>query len=159
MGKCSGVVVIALERLFVMAGSEKRGGASETRLADLKLATSWNQIEAALAYARGYPLLVLVEEGVRPDGLLEKGFDWYVQTVKLESASLNTPVFNGVLASWKAKLARAPEGKLTATTNPTDMTVAQLLGSLKASQLWSLLVALAAVVAGAFALGAKLIGS
>jgi hypothetical protein len=153
------VVVIALERLFVATGSEKRGGASETKLADLKIATSWNHIEAALAYSRGYPLLVLVEEGVRPDGLLEKGFDWYVQSVKLDAASLNTPLFNGVLASWKAKLSRASESKPAATTNPTDMTVAQLVGSLKASQLWSLLVALAAAIAGAFALGAKLIGS
>jgi hypothetical protein len=159
MAKCSGVVVIALERVFVAAGSEKRGSASETKLTDLKLATSWNQIEASLAYARGYPLLVLVEEGVRPDGLLEKGFDWYVQTVKLDPVSLNTPVFNGVLASWKAKLSQVQPSKPSSPTNPSEMTIAQILGGLKAAQLWSLLVALAAVIAGAFALGAKLIGS
>ena len=111
MAQCSGVVVIALERLFVVAGAEKRGGDSETKLADLKLATSWNQIEATLAYAYGCPLLVLVEEGVRADGLLEKGFDWYVQTVRLDPASLNTPVFNGVLASWKGKLSKSEARK------------------------------------------------
>src|SRR5262245_30321892 len=137
LGKCSGVVVIALERVFAPTGSEKRGGANESRHVDLKIATPWNQIEAALAYARGYPLLVLVEEGVRADGLLEKGFDWYVQTVKLDAAALNTPVFNGVLANWKTKLSKVPEAKSTAAANPGEMTVTQLLSALKTSQLWS----------------------
>jgi hypothetical protein len=39
-----------------------------------------------------------------------------------------------------------------------DLTLVELIGMLKPSQLWSVLVALAALVAGAFALGAKLIG-
>ena len=105
------------------------------------------------------PCICRVEEGVRPDGLLEKGFDWYVQTVKLDPASLNTPVFNGVLASWKAKLSQVQANTPSPPTNLSEMTIAQILGGLKAGQLWSLLVALAAVIAGAFALGSKLIGS
>jgi len=87
------------------------------------------------------------------------GFDWYVQTVKLDPTSLSTPVFNGVLASWKAKLSQVQPSGPSLPTSPSEMTIAQILGGLKAGQLWSLLVALAAVVAGAFALGAKLIGS
>jgi hypothetical protein len=159
MGKCSGIVVIALERIFVEAGAEKRGGAAEKQLAAEKIATPWNQIEGALAYARGYPLLVLVEEGVRADGLFETSLFWHVQTVKLDATSLNTPMFNGVLASWKAKLMLPAQSKPSEIANPSEMTVSQLLGSLKAAQLWSLLLALAAVIAGAFAIGAKLIGS
>lgn len=158
MNRCSGVVVIALERLYCAQGSEKRGGPSESPLANVKLATAWNQVEAAMAYSRGVPLLVLVEDGLRADGLLEKGFDWYVQTVKLDQSSLHTQVFNGVLASWKEKLSPRTKQQASGTANPGELTVGQLLGALKPGQLWSVLAALAAVVTAAFALGAKFIG-
>jgi hypothetical protein len=158
MDRCSGVVVIALERLHIAQGSEKRGGPNESALSNVKIATAWNQVEAAMAYCRGVPLLVLVEDGLRPDGLLEKGFDWYVQTVKLDPSSLHTQVFNGVLASWKDKLGARAKQQPTRTPNPGELSVGELLGALKPAQLWSVLAGLAAVIAAAFALGAKLIG-
>jgi hypothetical protein len=159
MASCSGVVVIALERLYIETGSEKRGGSAQAPLGHIKVATPWNQIEATMGYVRKLPLLVLVEEGVRADGLLEKGLDWYVQTVTLDSASLSTPTFNGVLASWRQKMAATPAASAKPAEPaalPQDMTVAQLLGALKPAQLWSTLGALAAALAGAFALGGKL---
>jgi hypothetical protein len=156
MESCSGVVVIALERLYIEAGTEKRGGPSQAPIGSIKIATPWNQIEATMGYVRKLPLLVLVEEGVRADGLLEKGLDWYVQTVTLDGSSLSTATFNGVLASWKQKMS-APVPKLSLpATSPNEMTVAQLLGALKPAQLWSTLGALAIALAGVFALGAKL---
>jgi hypothetical protein len=158
MNRCCGVVVIAMERLHVAQGSEKRGGPNESALSDVKIATAWNQIEATMAYCRGFPLLVLAEEGLRADGLLEKGFDWYVQSIKVDPSSLHTQVFNGVLASWKEKLGARSKPQTTGTANPGELTVGQLLGALKPAQLWSALAALAGVVAAAFALGAKLIG-
>jgi len=112
-----------------------------------------------LAHCRGYPLLVLVEDGVRTDGLLEKGFDWYVQTIKLDVSSLHTPEFNGVLASWKEKIRLAGKQQKAPASNPADLTVGQLLGALRPAQLWSLLAAMAGVIGAAFALGATLIGS
>jgi len=157
MDKCQGVVVIALERLYVEVGSEKRGGNSQAAISSVKIATPWNQVEATMGYGRKLPLLVLVEEGVRADGLLEKGFDWYVQTVSLNRESLNTPIFNGVLSSWKQKLVATPMKTVQAVATPSDMTIAQLLGALKPTHLWSTLVALATALAGAFALGAKLV--
>jgi hypothetical protein len=48
--------------------------------------------------------------------------------------------------------------KLARDKAVADLTVAELLGSLKPGQLWSLLGALAALVAGAFAMGSKLFG-
>ena len=156
LDNCQGVVVIALERLYIQVGSEKRGGQSESGIGNLKIATPWNQIEATMGYARKLPLLVLVEDGVRADGLLEKGLDWYVQTVTLTRESLNTAIFNGVLASWKQKMTATPHRQALPTVQPNEMTVAQLLGALKPAQLWSTLAALAVALAGAFALGAKL---
>ena len=77
LDNCSGTVVIALERAYFPNGTDKRGGPKETPLADIKLATPWNQIEAAMAYSRGHPLMVIVEQGIKSEGLLERGYDWY----------------------------------------------------------------------------------
>ena len=156
MDSCSGVVVIALERLYVESGIEKRGGSSQSAIGGIKVATPWNQIEATMGYVRKLPLLVLVEEGLRADGLLEKGLDWYVQTVTLDNSSLNTATFNGVLASWKQKMSAPAIKPSSLSAPPIEMTVAQLLGALKPAQLWSTVGALAAALAGAFALGGKL---
>lgn len=158
MDECSGTVVIALERMYFPAGTEKRGGPKEVPLTEIKLPTPWNQIEAAMAHSRGHPLLVIVESGIKSEGLLERGYDWYVQWVKPEAAALNTSEFNGVLASWKQKMVQLPK-KPAPDKAVADFTVAELLGSLKPSQLWSLFGALAALVAGAFALGARFFGS
>ena len=149
--------MIALERSYFASGTEKRGGFKEIAIADVKLPTPWNQIEAAMAYASGLPLMVVVEAGLKSEGLLERGYDWYVQSVKPEAAALHTNEFNGVLASWKQKMIETPKKAPTSRT-PSDLTVAELLGGLKPVQLWSVLVALAAIVAGAFALGGKLFG-
>jgi hypothetical protein len=158
MDRCSGVVVIALERLYVEQGAEKRGGPNQDSLSKVKIATPWNQVEAAMAYCRGFPLLVLVEDGLRADGLLEKGFDWYVQTIKVDPSSLHTQIFNGVLANWKDKLKAQDKRQSASPSNLTELTVGQLLGALRPAQLWSVLVALAGVIAAAFAVGAKLFG-
>ena len=156
MESCAGVVVIALERLYIENGTEKRGGPSHAPIGSMKIATPWNQIEATMGYVRKLPLLVLVEEGVRADGLLEKGLDWYVQTVTLDRASLTSTTFNGVLADWKQKMSTPAQKSLNPIALPGEMTVSQLLGALKPAQLWATVGALAAALAGAFALGGKL---
>lgn len=157
MDKCSGAVVIALERSYFPTGVDKRGGPKESPLADVRLPTPWNQIEAAMSYARGLPLMVIVEAGLKSEGLLERGYDWYVQWVKPEVAALQSNEFNGVLASWKEKMTIG-SNKGAPAKPPAELTVAELIGGLKPVQLWSVLAALAALVAGAFALGGKLFG-
>jgi len=125
--------------------------------------TAWNQIEAAMAYSRGLPLLVLVDEQMRCDGLLEKGNDWYVQQVKVLPESLASIEFTGVLESWRDRLtARAAKvaspAEDLAKPDPAKMSMAQLVMLLKPPQLWAALVAVVGALAGAFALGAKLFG-
>ena len=155
--KCSGSVVIALERSHFQSGLEKRGGPKETELNDVKLPTPWNQIEAALSYARGLPLLVIVETGLKSEGLLENGYDWYVQTLTIDAAELNSAEFNGVMSSWKEMMLQKPQKALLAK-GTEELTVAEIFGSLKPAQLWSVIVALGAVIAGAFALGGRFLG-
>jgi hypothetical protein len=158
LDKCSGTVVVALERTYVASGVDKRGGPKEAPLADIRLPTPWNQIEAAMAYSRSHPLLVIVESGLKSEGLLERGYDWYVQWVKPDPAALNTPEFNGVLANWKEKMAQ-PAKKRGQAKAVSEFTMAELVGGLKPAQLWALLTAVVAVVGGAFALGGKVFGS
>jgi hypothetical protein len=119
MEKCVGTVVVALERSYFPSGLEKRGGTNEKELFETRLATPWNQIEAAMSYCRGLPLLVIVDESLKREGLLEPGYDWYVQTVPLEITHLNTPEFNGVLASWKKKI----EAIISEPSKPSETTI------------------------------------
>ena len=157
LNKCSGTVVIALERLYFPSGIEKRNGLKQSSLSETSLPTPWNQIEAALSYSRGLPLLVIVANEIRSEGLLEPGYDWYVQRVEPTANSLHSNEFNGVLASWKGKVANQPKKQIQ-STDPSQMTIGQLLAAVKPAQLWSVLIALAALVAGAFGLGVRLSG-
>ena len=163
MEHCSGIVVIALERSYFPAGLDKRGGPRQASLADVRLPTPWNHIEAAMAYTKHLPLLVIVEAGLKAEGLLEPGYDWYVQTLPLEAAALASNEFNGVLADWKEKvLARTPAAGATAprrpqALNPAELSIADLLGALRPVQLWSVVIALTGLLAGAFSLGARLV--
>ena len=103
-----------------------------------------------------------MEAGLKSEGLLERGNSWYVQWVSPDAASLNTGEFNGVLASWKSKVSEHSSQKMKtakAKVSTVDLTIGELLRDLKTSQLWSVLAALAAMVAGAFLLGAKLFGA
>lgn len=158
LDKSSGAVVIALERSFFQDGVERRGGPRESKLTNVKLPTPWNHIEAAMAYARGLPLLVIVETGLKSEGLLEHGYDWYVQFVDLTRSALSSPEFNGVLASWKAKVESREKAAVTAIPPKAtaDLTIGELVSGLRPSQLWGILAAIAALIGGAFALGAKL---
>ncbi len=160
MDECVGTVVLALERTYFPAGVEKRGGERETSISNIVLPTPWNHIEAAMAYSRKLPLLVIVQESLKHEGLLEPGYDWYVQTVPLDEAYLSSSQFNGVLASWKnkidARVSIRSNAKAIEIVDVSQMTVGQILGALKPSHLWSVLAALGAALAGAFALGAQL---
>ncbi len=158
LDKTAGAVVIAFERSFFPSGMEKRGGSGEAALQDIKLPTPWNHIEAGMAYLRGKPLLVIAEAGLKREGLIENGYDWYVQWVELTRSALSTAQFNGVLADWKAKVVRCVEKPAPVPTlKPTaDLTIGELVSGLRPAQLWGLLAAMVAVVGGAFALGARL---
>jgi hypothetical protein len=59
-----------------------------------------------MAYVLGYPLLVIVEDGLKDEGLLEARYDWYVQHVLLSRESLTTPEFQGIFADWKKRVER-----------------------------------------------------
>jgi hypothetical protein len=159
MDRCTGTVVIALERYRFSGGVERRGSEKERLLGETGFPTAWNQIEAAMAYSRKLPLLVLVDEELRCDGLLEKGNDWYVLELPVSPEALNNAEFTGLLDSWSKRLEmKATPPASEQPLDPEKMTVGQLVGSLRPAQLWACLLALAAAIGGAFALGVRLVG-
>lgn len=163
MHQSSGTVVIALERIHIETGIERRNSEIAKPLSHVNLATPWNQIEAAMAYVIGHPILVIMEQGLRSEGLLEPSYDWYIQSVDIDTATLHSRQFGGVLADWKkrvedyhtAQAQKATERSLT--LNPETLTVGQIVGSLKPAQLWALIGtlvgALAAIAISAYKLG------
>jgi hypothetical protein len=62
MAGCAGTIILAFERLYIQDGAERRGSKQQNPLGNVTLPTVWNQIEAAMAYTLGHPLLVLVDE-------------------------------------------------------------------------------------------------
>jgi len=72
---------------------------------------------------------------------------------------LTTFEFNGVLADWKSKVDSYKAATIvTLSKSPADLTIRELVGGLRPAQLWGLLASLAALAAGAFTVGAKLVG-
>jgi hypothetical protein len=159
MHECSGTIVIAFERVYIHEGIEKRGGENEKVMRDAKLPTVWNQIEAAMAYVLGHPLLVIIENGIRSEGLLETGYDWYMQSVKLDASTLNTREFGGVFGDWKNRVESFQKAQIKKpqTIETEKLSISQLLGSLKLAQLWTVIIALigaiSAIATAAFKLG------
>jgi pimeloyl-ACP methyl ester carboxylesterase len=102
MNGCYGAVVLALERTLIEAGTSRRGTSAQASLARVKLPTVWNQIEAAMAYALGLPLLVLVEDGLMAEGILESKYDWRVKRVDLSKSVVDDPEFLGMFEDWRS---------------------------------------------------------
>jgi hypothetical protein len=153
MAKCCGAVVIAFERTHSPTVVEYRRTPEEHTSHEITLPTVWNQIEASMAYVHGLPLLVVVERGLRPEGLLEARYDWYVQTVDpSDEESLTTPEFRGVLTDWLKRVDETskagPARAVGSNRNVEALTPAQLVRSLSIKQAWAIIVAIATTLAG-----------
>jgi hypothetical protein len=119
MGQCIGSVIIAYERLHIDHGFDRPGHPEQKEVQKLKLPTVWNQIEAAMAYNFGHPLLVIVEKGLKSEGLLEVGYDWYVIWSDLDPAMLTEPSFVGAFSDWKRRCEAYAEQREQKTAAPS----------------------------------------
>lgn len=159
MNRCRGTVIIAFERLYVTEGEEKRGSADCKLVKHEIMPTVWNQIEAAMAYVLNQPLLVIVEEGSRTEGLLEAGYDWYVLKVEIEPSSVNGREFQGVFADWARRVRdhdiaeRKKRTELPPEFDFSRIKIHQFFALMTPGQLWKFGAAIAAIVAAAYSLG------
>lgn len=104
MTECAGAAIVGFERLRIVEAVDRRGSDGERTLNGIALPTVWNQIEAAMAYTRGLPLLVIVEQDLRAEGLLETGYDWYVKRVPIGAGVTLDREFRGVFDDWRARV-------------------------------------------------------
>jgi hypothetical protein len=162
MRQCAATIIIAFERVHVVNGAEKRGSPEEKPVQNQNITTAWNQIEAAMAYTIGHPLFVLVEHGCRTEGLLESGYDWYVQRIAMSPDTLTTKAFVGSFMNWKTEVltrVNTPDpASSTATRDVDKMTLAQLFSSLRLSHLLTLIALVIAFTGLVVTIVAKVLG-
>jgi len=138
---CSGIVIIAFNRTEFASGMEHKGKNS-ILLKDIKLPTTWNHIEAAIAYSYNMPLLVIAEEGLKKEGLIEDGYDWRVFWTDMTMNEIKSNKFEGFLKSWKSSVVEFNKNKvdiINDNVNPANISISKLFGLLTTPQIWKLI--------------------
>lgn len=161
MDGCHGTVVLAFERTRSSEFVDRPDSPEESKTPDVRLPTVWNQIEATISYVQRKPLLVIVQKGLRDEGLLEARYDWYVQWIELTDDALRTDEFQAVLGDWVQKVSSTStnDGETgNSRKTPRDLTLKDLLGGLTVPQAWALagavITVLTVVATVAYRLGA-----
>jgi hypothetical protein len=159
IAECHGAVIIAFTRYEFKDGFERTKNASQVALKDVKLPTVWNQIEAALAYGKGLPLLVICEQGRRDDGLLEGKYDWRVFWTNFDTLELSSDKFSAFVQSWKKLVdeqVNSPVGNsILGESDLSRITMAKVVGLLTVPQLVATLSAIMSALAAVATLGFK----
>lgn len=159
MQECRGALVIAYARYQFDSGLELREGGNRT-LEMVAFPTAWNQIEAAMAYERGLPLLVVAQKGLRQDALLESTSDIRPLWTDLDSMVAQSAGFLGYLRSWKLDIDALVSAEETATRDRVrashEFTIAEIFSSLPWHQVVAFLVTLIGVLLAAVTIGYRL---
>jgi len=139
ISECDGAVIIAFTRTSFNEGKEYKKD-KVIELKDISLPTTWNHIEGALAYSYNLPILVIAENGLKSEGLIEKGYDWTVYWTDLNADTVKTESFRGFVTSWKNAVEKyslvKPE---TGSKIDTEkLTLGNILKSLTISQIWKI---------------------
>lgn len=151
MDECRGVVVVAYARYEVQAGSELRKE-GERRLESVAFPTAWNQIEAAMAYEKRLPLLVIAEERLRREALLDSGNDVKPFWTELDSDVARSDGFLGYLRSWKQDVEeRASQSNVDDSLR--ELTAWQVLSALPWYELLAVVVTLVGALVAALSIG------
>ncbi|WP_294959951.1 hypothetical protein [uncultured Fibrobacter sp.] len=98
---CSGMIVLGIPQLFIEKGILKGNQITSP----LKLATEWNQIEAALAYSRNMPLLIIHDKDVSR-GIFDHGaLGNFIHETDFSDLHWSESLsIRGALKTWKEKV-------------------------------------------------------
>lgn len=118
MASSCGLISVALRRTHLATGAS-RGGAdlapyTETALSNVWLTSPYCQIEPAMAFQLGLPVLILRERGVLAEGVLERGVTgFYLPEFEVESGAefLEGVECKQLLASWEGHVRRVFEAR------------------------------------------------
>jgi hypothetical protein len=155
MNECRGVVVVAYARYQIDTGSELRQEGGRP-LDSVAFPTAWNQIEAAMAYEKGLPLLVVAEARLRREALLDSGNDVRPFWTELDPNIGRSDGFLGYLRSWKEDVERVAREPVAGQALLREFTAGQVLSSLPWYELLAVIATLIGSVLAALSIGYRL---
>ncbi|HEX8396782.1 MAG TPA: hypothetical protein VF644_05115 [Pyrinomonadaceae bacterium] len=109
MLESNGLITIAFRRTFVEKGAARYetdiAGATASPINHKWFTSPWSQIEPAMAYQLGLPILLLREQGVIDEGLLERGVvGLYMPEFDLSHSLddyFNSLEWNSMIGQWE----------------------------------------------------------
>jgi hypothetical protein len=112
MLESNGLITVAFRRTWIEKAVSRRGanidGADESHMSDTWLTSPYCQIEPAMAFQLGLPILLLREKGVVADGLLEKGaVGMYMPQFSLDKVPttyLRAKEWSSLIAQWEGQV-------------------------------------------------------
>src|SRR3989338_882633 len=99
MDQCQGAIILGYPQLKIDTGSIKGIAINES----ISLPTEWNHIEAALAYSKSLPIMILNNRGVSR-GVFDRGvMNAFIHEVDfIKPGWCMEPSLNGALQKWKS---------------------------------------------------------
>jgi len=117
MLESNGLLTIAFKRSFIEKGKGKPNsdlGEREYDISDKWITSPYCQIEPAMAFQIGLPILILREEGVIADGILEKGVTGtYLPEFNLanKTSYLKDAEWQQIIGKWEGFVRKVVETK------------------------------------------------
>ena len=155
IGKCDGAVVIAFERTRIIEALDKPNSPDQKEIKNESHPTVWNQMEAAMAYAQRVPILTFVQSGLKRQGMLSDRFEWMALETDFSPSFLKTEQFQQVFLEWLSLVQERRNFSKKVEIDPAELRVGVLISQLKTKQLWGLIGAIFAVLAGIATLAFK----
>jgi hypothetical protein len=158
IGTCDGAIVIAFERTRIIQGIEKPNSTSPKIIEKESHPTIWNQMEASMAYAQKVPILTLVQSGLKRQGMLSDRLEWAAIESDLTQSVLRSEEFKQVFSEW---LMYVGNEKNNRSKNKKELdigqiSVGQLIFSLKPNQMYAVIVAFVAIISASCLLSFKI---
>lgn len=101
MRQCSGAVILGFPQTVIQKGISKPRTDNEKLIENVLLPTSWNQIEASMAFMLDLPLLVIRNNGIE-GGIFDIGTtEHFIHTFNLDSKEwIGKPSFLQPFNNW-----------------------------------------------------------
>jgi hypothetical protein len=118
MVQACGLITVAFRRshttkLVIRRGADLEGMKEQTR-DDVWLTSPYAQIEPAMAFQLGLPILIFREKGVLDEGVLERGVTGlYLPEFDLDNGSpaIDQPEWKAILRQWEQRVRTVYESK------------------------------------------------
>ncbi len=152
MKSSQGTVVLAMARIRIDEGVDV--SKPEHPLVGQVLPTPWNQIEAALAWTLGHPLLVLQERLLVTHGLFEQPFTWSRHVFDVRAGGLDAAT-RGVIRDWSSKVRNGYKPTVDSGSDLTKLSLVDFVRSVNVGQAIAATAGLFGLIIAAFVAGGR----